>query len=377
MNEYVKVDLNSLVLLYVEDDFDIRRSTHNVFKKFFKEILIASDGKEGLALFEEYQHKIDLVLTDINMPIMNGIEMSRRIKQKNPNIPIVITTAYSDKNYLMDAITIGISEYAIKPITVQDLLAKIKKAYFPLYQSNQIKLQEALLSEQSRNAQIGKIMLNVAHQWRQPLNELSLLIQSYRYAHERGLLEEKLDEFTNKGIAVIKKMSETIDDFMNFFNPTKTKKLFNITECVEEVLYYTGSIFSINKISLELDLQSNFALFGYKREFQEVLINILNNAKDEIIIKNVVDGKIKISSYSKDNKNYLSIFNNHSYIEPANLSKLFQPFFTTKQAHNGTGLGLYIVFDIVHNHLDGTIEAKNSDDGVVFILAFDEVRTAK
>lgn len=376
MNNLDNINLNKLMLLYVEDEEVIRKTTFNIFRKFFKEVVVCENGQEGIDTFKKFAHKIDLILTDINMPYLNGIEMSKQIRQINPSIPIIVTTAYSDKNFLLDAISLGINEYGIKPISVQELIIKIKKAYFPTYQANELKSQEALLAEQSRNAEIGKVMLNVAHQWRQPLNELALLIQSYSTAMRKGVLEENIDEYTKKGLNTVKKLSSTIDDFMNFFNPTKQKEYFNINECINESLYYTGSVFSMSKIKVLNMVESNFELFGYKREFEEVIINILTNAKDAIEINKIQNGYIKIYTLSDEEFNYLIIFNSGTHIDEANMGQLFKPFFTTKQNYKGTGLGLFIAYDIIKNHLDGEITAKNAENGVEFILKFNKLRRA-
>ncbi len=116
----------NVTLLYVEDDLMTLEEISFFLKKYVKTLLIAKNGKEGLELFKE--HNPDMVITDIQMPIMNGLEMSEKIFEINPNIPIAITTAFSDGNYIMRAIELGIDKYIIKPINMQELLAVIQKS---------------------------------------------------------------------------------------------------------------------------------------------------------------------------------------------------------------------------------------------------------
>lgn len=124
--KFDKKMFQDVTLLYVEDDLMTLEEISFFLKKYVKKLLVAKNGKEGLELFK--QHNPDMVITDIQMPIMNGLEMSEKIFEINPNTPIAITTAYSDGNYIMKAIELGIDKYIIKPINMLELLAVIQKS---------------------------------------------------------------------------------------------------------------------------------------------------------------------------------------------------------------------------------------------------------
>jgi diguanylate cyclase (GGDEF)-like protein len=114
--------LKNVTILYAEDEKDLREVTHQILKGFTKKQFVASDGKEGLELFKAHENEIDLIITDVNMPILNGLEMVKEIKKINFNIPIIVATAFSNKEYLLEAIDIGIDKYVLKPIDVAKLL---------------------------------------------------------------------------------------------------------------------------------------------------------------------------------------------------------------------------------------------------------------
>lgn len=120
--------LKNMSILYVEDEKDLREVTHEILKSFTKNQYIAENGQEGLELFKKYEKNIDLIVTDINMPILNGLEMAKEIKNINPNIPIIIPTAFSNKEYLLESIDIGIDKYVLKPIDIAKLLQAMSQS---------------------------------------------------------------------------------------------------------------------------------------------------------------------------------------------------------------------------------------------------------
>jgi len=114
--------LKNITILYAEDEKDLREVTHQILKGFTKKQFIAENGQEGLDLFKEHENEIDLIITDVNMPILNGLEMVKEIKKINLNIPIIVATAFSNKEYLLEAIDIGVDKYVLKPIDISKLL---------------------------------------------------------------------------------------------------------------------------------------------------------------------------------------------------------------------------------------------------------------
>ncbi len=114
--------LKNITILYAEDEKDLREVTHQILKGFTKKQYVAQNGQEGLELFKKYETEIDLIITDVNMPILNGLDMVKEIKKINLNIPIIVATAFSNKEYLLEAIDIGVDKYVLKPIDIAKLL---------------------------------------------------------------------------------------------------------------------------------------------------------------------------------------------------------------------------------------------------------------
>lgn len=129
INNSFKDKLKELTVLYVEDDDIIRENLILCFKHIFKKIIVAIDGEDGLNKFKTHHKKIDIVITDINMPNLNGIEMIKLLKNINPKITCIITTAYSDKQYLLDSVDFGVNHYILKPFKIEMLLKEVEKSY--------------------------------------------------------------------------------------------------------------------------------------------------------------------------------------------------------------------------------------------------------
>lgn len=236
----------------------------------------------------------------------------------------------------------------------------------------QSKEKDQIMSQQSKLASMGEMMGNIAHQWRQPLNALSLLLQKQQILYERDLLtSEKLKESVNKGTTLINSMSSTIDDFRDFFKPNKTKVPFNIKAIVERTLQMIDASLYNNDISLELNIDEHIMVNGYENEFSQVILNIINNAQDVLIEKEVKESKIKIYTYHDNNKINILIEDNAGGISRDKLHRIFEPYFTTKEEGKGTGIGLYMSKMIIEKNMNGSLSVFNSDEGAVFTITLD------
>ncbi len=148
--------------------------------------------------------------------------------------------------------------------------------------------KEFMILQQGRLAAMGEMIGNIAHQWRQPLNTLGLLIQDISHAYRYGELNrDYLDKSVEDGMKIINFMSRTIDDFRNFFRPDKEKTLFNLKEVLNMTLSFIGDSFKNNNIKIELEVQGALEIEGYPNEFSHVLLNILANAKDIILERQI------------------------------------------------------------------------------------------
>jgi PAS domain S-box-containing protein len=226
--------------------------------------------------------------------------------------------------------------------------------------------QERLLIQQSRHAAMGEMIGNIAHQWRQPLNALGLLLSNIKDANDYHELDTAMvEEQTAKGRQLINKMSTTIDDFRNFFKPNKVKQSFRACDSVEEAIKLISHSFKNNNIEIELERSGESReVMGYPNEFSQVVLNALSNAKESIAAKKT-SGKVLIRVGVNADTATVAIRDNGGGIPDEILDKVFDPYFTTKE--KGTGIGLYMS-KMIMDHMDGEISIRNIGDGAELLL---------
>ena len=237
-----------------------------------------------------------------------------------------------------------------------------------------LKLQEKndkLLIHQNKLASMGEMIANIAHQWRQPLTQISSILINIDIHHERQkLTKEKLTTKIEEANEQISFMSNTIDDFRNFFSSGKEKQKYNIKDTIELSTHLLSASLNKNQIKLIVDIQTNFILDGYSNEVTQALVNIINNAKDISGQRDIINPTIYIKTFTKDNKNIITIQDNAGGIEITPIEKIFEPYFSTKHPSVGTGIGLYMTKTIIEKNNNGKIDVKNLDDGAIFIIKF-------
>ena len=269
---------------------------------------------------------------------------------------------------------------------IKDYIAKIDKQNKILeMQKKEAEQKDALLIQQSRQAAMGEMIGNIAHQWRQPLNALGLTIQKIKMYHDEDMLtNENLDKSVDKSKMLINKMSTTIDDFRDFFKTDKLKKEFNIKDTINEVINLIDA--SLKNHNIQIDTSSidkDIILLGYKNELEQVLLNILNNAKDALVDNNICDKsdstschqkpKIEIKVSEEKNNIYIEINDNAGGIPQDIINKIFEPYFTTKDQGKGTGIGLYMSTMIIENNMNGILSVENKNNGACFMIKLETV----
>ncbi|MBS4097831.1 MAG: HAMP domain-containing histidine kinase [Sulfuricella sp.] len=227
--------------------------------------------------------------------------------------------------------------------------------------------KDHIVIQHSRLAAMGEMIGNIAHQWRQPINTLGLILDNIRDAWAYSeLTQDYLDEEIAIGRQLIDKMSTTIDDFRNFFRPNKEKRAFSLKQVVENTLSILFASLHNNNIDVEVEVVEDAQAYGFPNEFSQALLNIVNNAKDAIVAKHIENGFIRLSVSRHNGQAAIRINDNGGGIPAAVLPKIFDPYFTTKAS--GTGIGLYMSKMIVENNMNGRIEVVNRQDGAEFTL---------
>jgi len=225
--------------------------------------------------------------------------------------------------------------------------------------------QKQLLEQQTKMAQMGEMIGAIAHQWRQPLNTIFLGIQNLKYDYREGKLKEEdyINEFIIENKKIINFMSKTIDDFRNFFRVDKEKIYFNIKETIEAVVTMLSAQFTQHNIEVVI-VGNEFEYYGLQSEYQQVILNILNNAKDILIEKEIENPKI----YIKIDNNRVTIEDNGGGVPIDMLDRIFEPYFTTKEQGKGTGMGLYMSKMIIEDNMCGKLSVTNGIYGAIFII---------
>ena len=221
--------------------------------------------------------------------------------------------------------------------------------------------KDEIMFRQSRLAAMGEMIGNIAHQWRQPLNALSLIMQSFQTKRMLGIsLDEKfIDAQVKEGAMLAENMSKTIDDFRNFFNPNKKTELFSIKNSIEKSLEILSSYFKRYGICIDIVCRDDFKILGYPNEFSQVIINLFSNSKDALIEKNPNIKLIEIVIYSDKSKGYIEVYDNGGGIREDVIDRVFEPYFTTKHKSVGTGIGLYMSGQIIERQMGGEMVAQN------------------
>ncbi len=245
-----------------------------------------------------------------------------------------------------------------------------------LYKKNsnlkkKIAKKESLLIRQAKLASIGEMLEHIAHQWKQPLAQINSIVLNIESSYEdeelnKELLEEELTQIENLTFF----MSQTIESFRNYLHPDKEKTFFTMKEVIDETLFLMMPLLKHKKIECRIIIKNDKKVKGYKKEFVQTLLVLLNNAKDAILDKNPKNPYIEIKSNIKDGKNILLIKDNAGGIDPKIIDKIFDPYFTTKKKSKGTGHGLSMAKMIVEDSFNGRISVYNEDNGACFRIEF-------
>ena len=227
--------------------------------------------------------------------------------------------------------------------------------------------KDKMLIQQSKMAEMGDMLSMIAHQWRQPLNQMSYLFMNIGSAYEyKELTKEYLDDKLVEANSILEFMSVTIDDFRNYFRPDKSKEFVLVSDVVNTSVALMQKSLELSGVEIELDAQGRDLTHIYKNEFIQVMLNLIKNAKDILVDKEIKNPKIIIKTRCQKDRLIVEVCDNAGGVEEAIKEKIFEPYFSTKDKHNGTGLGLYMSKMIIEEHLGGSLSVNNHEDGACF-----------
>jgi signal transduction histidine kinase len=357
-------ELLDISVLYVEDDMFALDLMTGMLRKSVKNLYLADNGSEGLELFR--RHCPDVVLTDIRMPVMDGLEMSRLIKNDNSNAQIIVTTAFSDTNYLLECIDIGVNQYVLKPVDKGKLLSTLKRCADIVRFQRTIRLQAAAIKEgeeRLRQAQkmeaIGQLAGGIAHDF----NNILTAIIGYA-----NLLSMKVegDDIQADYVKHILSSAERAASLTQSLLAFSRKQIINpkpvdLNEIVCKVEKLLSRLIG-EDIELKItSLGKNLTVLADGGQLEQVLMNLTTNARDAMPeggLLTIETGYAEVDSMNSDEHLFstpgeyalLSISDTGTGIDEKDRESIFEPFFTTKEVGKGTGLGLSIVYGIVKQH---------------------------
>lgn len=305
----------------------------------------------------------------------------QKIKQfevyPNPIVPefelVNAPLTFFDKHrQLIDAV------FLISPFLVFLILGLIHNIYQRIQSQKELRAIELqknkhqqFIIQQSKLAEIGEIFSSIAHQWKNPLVEIATIAQEHVYScNEQG--DEKNSPYVHDIMVQVRYMTDTINDFQKFIMPSTAKSVFNVQEAIETMMKIISHTIKYNYIDVSIDSTkaTNLNVLGYKNEFMQTLLNIVNNAKEQMKelreAKKIKRGHIDIRIYNSSKKVIIEICDNAGGIPEEALAHVFDAYFTTKE--QGHGIGLYMSKLIIEDKMGGKIRASNTLSGACFTI---------
>lgn len=312
---------------YADDSYFLKA------KQFHQEYMPSKD------IFNYALGKIEKLDINLIAPQHGSIIEKRYIKTLIEDMKNLDCGLYIDKKYNQELI---------------DTIEKLQK------KEEALRERDLLLAEQSKRAEIGEMIGNIAHQWRQPLAIINTSLAILKEKNRSDLLsKEEISDKLEKMEKRIIYMSETIEDFMSYYSPNKEKFRFNIYEAVQRALEIVNLQQNHENVKLNILINEDSTIYGLMNEFIQAVVSILSNINDLISIKNLQKTAVTISLYEKESYATLIIADSCGGVDDRNLSKIFDPYFTTKHKSMGTGLGLHIAKMIIEDNMGGFLSAKN------------------
>ncbi len=248
-------------------------------------------------------------------------------------------------------------------VALESIILSLAIAYRFKRLEEQQEVQKTLLFQQSRLASMGEMLSAIVHQWRQPLNTISFGLMNIKRASKGQEKNLKTIEKLNEQVQY---MSDTIEGFRNFYNPSKIKETFNVHEAVQNAHLIVSLSLKKNNIAFFIDLKSDLILYGHQNQLEQVILNIINNAKDALISSKTEEAKIVVEIEN----DAIIISDNGQGVKKEHRSKIFDAYFSTKE--NSDGIGLYLSKMIIEKEFLGKLYFEDSENKTKFIIKFNK-----
>ena len=357
----MKLDKNilSLSVLYVEDDITVNAIVSNILKTLRIKITSTKDGLEGLEEFR--QNKYDLVISDINMPNMDGLEMSRQIRVLNSKIPIILVSGNSDGETFLKSIEIGVNGYLVKPINLITLVKELTRVMQPVLVERELQEKNKLLEVKNRELMIAKTINMIAHQWKQPLTTINAIATSMKIKSELDQLSKSsLNDGLDNIVHHTKSLASVIDKF-KILSDDKTITEFECSQLFEKLNFMVGSICLNNNIFLDFKVPQDYQIKSNKSEFLIVLVDIVLNSVKQFQKFPQEKNEIKVFSTITPMAAFITISDNAGGFSEECLSRAGE-FYYSEDSLNSKGIGLYLAKTSLRILVDGELSIQNWEE---------------
>lgn len=358
--------------------------TERFFKQhgyFFDETLKKRYIDRARAMLDQSSHDSRSLTTEAEEIVIHIDSFVLKLQRESENVLQIIKTFLTFLAFSFIFLLLGEALLIFRPAE-KEILTKTKELtdFNNMLQqkiTDEVKRRSDQLSyiaQQSRMAQMGEMLSMIAHQWRQPLASISMISGTLALdvatdSYKKDFFQDRLDAITDMS----QHLSSTIDDFRRFFKKDKKIEMVTWKELVQGSLKIIGSALSSKNIIVHSDMDNPVLLYAYPNEVKQVILNILKNCEELLVEKNIGSPQIWIRSKDHESTSSLTIEDNGGGIASAIMDKIFDPYFSTKETKEGTGLGLYMSKTIIEDHCKGQLICFNTDKGALFEITLPTV----
>lgn len=352
---------SKFTVLYAEDDPEIRVNIQEILENIFFKVFTVSNGIEGIDISKK--NHIDIIISDIKMPLCDGFEMIKTIKESFPQIITIMITGYDKNDYLKESIKLSINKYLIKPIKKEDLFQTLKDALYLLKSQEKIKEEQLDLSKNIKMIAISRLLENLSHQWRQSLSIINSSLELVSLDKDLKIGDQEIQKILNNASLHITKMDDILNSLFQTQENKNTIEYINLNDITNDAIAKFKVKIDYYNIKFAINIENEISLYSKLTSLQHIFYNLLENSIDLIDTKQIKNSTISINFYLKNDNVIFEFIDTLGGIHKSIKDEIFEPYTTTKHNYIGTGLGLYIVYILTTKSLKGTIDAQNITTG--------------
>lgn len=359
------IPLRQVSLLCVEDEKQARKELETMLSAYVPELYMAENGIKGLELYKE--HRPDIVLSDIQMPGMNGLAMSAEIREIDSSAIVVLMTAYSDESYLMRALELGANSYILKPIVPTQLARKLGDLAKKVMFDRQSKEREKKQTIQMQYTSKMELLKEIAHHWRQPLSVVQMSLSNLMDEwEEQAEVTSKGKRYFEKISQTVETLSHSIDRFAKLYrvNNPGDIKVIELKELVEQAIEVLKPVLDSEGFEADVSIPEGLELKCNISEMALLIKHLIQNSIDAKRRAHISHPRLSVrAEKSEEGFLLLELSDNCGGIPQNIIERVKEPYITSKFNSQGTGLGLFLVEHYISEHLKGSLTLENDGDG--------------